>query len=76
MFEAEYTEKPDWNDAPYWANYRAQEPSGAWLWFENCPEAISGSGTGRIPGWHTTTGKVQKAERPWKDTLERRPFLE
>ena len=30
--------KPDWKDAPEWANYFAMDPDGRWYWFENEPE--------------------------------------
>ena len=28
---------PDWNDAPEWANYLAQDKNGGWYWYENRP---------------------------------------
>ena len=30
--------KPDWKDAPGWADHLAQDASGAWYWFENEPK--------------------------------------
>jgi hypothetical protein len=29
--------KPDWKDAPDWANYLAQDFDGEWHWFEERP---------------------------------------
>lgn len=61
--------KPDWNDAPKWANYVAMDESGEWWWFENEPS----------PGrdeWKVDAGDVDAAAlsfENWKDTLEKRP---
>lgn len=30
--------KPDWKDAPEWANWLAMDDSGAWYWHEEKPE--------------------------------------
>lgn len=29
--------KPDWKDAPEWAQWLAQDPCGDWFWYENKP---------------------------------------
>lgn len=29
--------KPDWKDAPDWAEYLAQHPSGLWFWADRKP---------------------------------------
>lgn len=29
--------KPNWNDAPEWANYLAQDKTGRWWWFKDEP---------------------------------------
>lgn len=29
--------KPDWKDAPKWANWLAQDRSGSWFWYEDEP---------------------------------------
>lgn len=29
--------KPDWKDAPEWANYVAMDDDGSWWWFEKEP---------------------------------------
>ena len=30
--------KPDWKDAPEWAQWLAMDGDGAWWWFQNEPE--------------------------------------
>lgn len=30
--------KPDWKDAPAWANWLAMDASGKWFWWEYEPE--------------------------------------
>ena len=30
--------KPDWKDAPEWANYLAQDKNGEWTWFSHKPK--------------------------------------
>ncbi len=30
--------KPDWKDAPEWAQWLAVDPDGSWFWFEKEPE--------------------------------------
>lgn len=29
--------KPDWKDAPEWANWLAMDKTGEWWWYENEP---------------------------------------
>jgi hypothetical protein len=29
--------KPDWKDAPEWAQWLAMDPDGSWWWFEHEP---------------------------------------
>lgn len=64
--------KPDWKDAPEWANYLAMDENGQWFWFENKPadqddywEAIYGG------AWEEAIPDSRPSE--WKQTLERRP---
>lgn len=44
--------KPDWKDAPEWANWLAMDTSGKWFWHENkpdlCGDAVWWIGAGRI----------------------------
>jgi hypothetical protein len=30
--------KPDWKDAPEWANWLAMEPNGEWFWYQVRPQ--------------------------------------
>lgn len=63
--------KPEWKNAPAWANYLAADVDGAWYWFEDRP----------IPGivaWRNSThdGRFVEActtNEYWKDSLEARP---
>ena len=32
--------KPDWKDAPEWADWLAMDDDGAWFWFEYEPDKI------------------------------------
>lgn len=34
--------KPDWNNAPKWANYLTQDRDGTWVWWEKKPEYDDG----------------------------------
>jgi len=59
--------KPDWKDAPDWANYLAQDISGGWWWYQKKPRLMDDS-------W----GFGNQHERAniittWRETLESRP---
>jgi len=62
--------KPEWKDAPEWANYFAQDPCGIWFWFELEPFAdgdwVEGSSHGKIE-------VAQPRSIEWYATLEPRP---
>ena len=59
--------KPEWKDAPEWANYLAQDNDGMWYWYEFKPYTDNGD------KWHYNKGKCQIASiSTWKDTLEKR----
>lgn len=63
--------KPSWDDAPEWAQFVAQDQSGAWYWYEYEPSMLSDQ-------WHEPSdeGRVNQAYvlvDGWVDTLERRP---
>lgn len=60
--------KPDWKDAPEWANWLVQGRDSAWYWFENVPEVHY------LGGW-VATGRNRNASTPsdWQDTRESRP---
>lgn len=61
--------KPDWNDAPAWANYLAMDITGEWYWY--CEKPYFGGDL-----WGITGGEVQQAffdEEYTEGTLEERP---
>ena len=67
--------KPDWKDAPEWANYRAMDSNGEWFWYESPP------GIG-LKCWLVSEGDQAYAgtEQPWREpywrgTKEARPAL-
>lgn len=60
--------KPDWNDAPEWARYMAQDSDGSWFWYENEPIAQK--------SYFLSNGNLQpcRKENPnWRSTVEERP---
>lgn len=62
--------KPDWKDAPPWANFLAMNENGKWYWFTKRPTDLStgwaAGGPASYAG-HTST---------WRQTLETRPKIE
>lgn len=61
--------KPDWKDAPEWANYLAMDADGYWYWYENLPWKCADL------AWRTV-GQCQRVSQDanlWKDSLEKRP---
>lgn len=61
--------KPDWSEAPEWAQHLAQNKDGEWYWFEYQP--VIGS-----DDWFLArcVGQSEKAQKePWTLTLEKRP---
>lgn len=72
--------KPNWKDAPEWAQWLAQDRSGNWLWYSKKPtpnEVILGMGW---PIWIDGGKSVPAGDGPdnpnWRDTLERRPEVD
>jgi hypothetical protein len=64
--------KPDWKDAPEWANYLAMDEDGEWYWHEYEPLLV-----GSI--WSALTGRIQytfPSPPPWWETKETRPTKE
>lgn len=58
--------KPDWKDAPDWAQYLAQDSDGSWFWYERAPRA-------RLASW-VDGGRTAPAQvSAWEKTLETRP---
>lgn len=63
--------KPDWKDAPDWANFLAMDKSGDWYWYQFQPTMGSTS-------WSNTGGCLYAFARPpadaaWFKTREERP---
>lgn len=64
--------KPDWKDAPEWANYLAMDGGEYWYWYESKPKYIGSL------CWKNTSGKMEKANTPDckikpEESLEKRP---
>jgi hypothetical protein len=61
--------KPDWKDAPEWANWLGCNVDGDWFWFEDEP-APNNKGSFHVPTFKfILAGKPD----PWNLPLERRP---
>lgn len=60
--------KPDWKDAPEWANYLAQDNSGAWFWYEGEPY-----NDGKYCWWSSGRDVLAVTSPHWLQTLEKRP---
>lgn len=59
--------KPDWKDAPPWAQYLAQDRNGQWTWFDGPLYTADGA-------WYTEGAKAVSAiVAGWEQTLETRP---
>ena len=62
--------KPDWDKAPLWAEYAAQEASGSWYWYSHRPKYSEICTEWQSPGKREIIPKVD--QRP-QATLEQRP---
>lgn len=64
--------KPDWKDAPEWANYLAQDKNGEWWWYGKQPRIAQCR-----EQWDCMNGggrEMVKADIvDWRETLETRP---
>ncbi len=66
--------KPDWKDAPEWAQWLARDKDGRWFWYKDEPEIVR-----YIPDpdmWHSKNGQDYEEvidEKPWYESLEERP---
>lgn len=63
--------KPNWKDAPSWANYLAMDEDGTWCWFNNEPRI----GVLNI-NW-VANGRTRPIRKYlcWRQTLEQRPEI-
>lgn len=69
--------KPDWKDAPEWAQWLAMDLGGPWVWFEFQPEYEGPHGEWSISG-QPVGAKWEVAGPPRLDpacTLEHRPLV-
>jgi len=62
--------KPDWKDAPKWANWLAMDENGTWMYFEQKPEICL-----ETRMWFSRDGECQAIGimRNWKESLQERP---
>jgi len=74
--------KPNWNDAPEWAEWLAQEENGDWFWHEEKPivsilriwrehngrVCLASRGSKRNPEWHKTLEHRSEAQVPNEET--------
>ena len=67
--------KPNWSDAPKWANYLALQPSSGWVWMEkkSAPTKPGNEDSWPDGGKKRFDGHVSKDTSNWEKTLEKRP---
>lgn len=58
--------KPDWKDAPEWANWMARDKDGEWRVFENEPQMDDSAGI-----YRPNNGRHMPLKH-WTETKERR----
>lgn len=64
--------KPDWKDAPEWAQYLAQDGDGDWWWYEQQPYWRPERDRWGCTGGRNMSDADHKSSSP-EYTLERRP---
>jgi hypothetical protein len=62
--------KPDWKDAPEWAQWLGMDLDGAWWWFASAPAKHE---NGWMPKPKTLCRIASEPELNWRETLEQRP---
>lgn len=60
--------KPDWKDAPEWAEFLALDGDGEWYWFEREPLLSEATAV-----WRVDSGRTELAAVSCSTILERRP---
>lgn len=65
--------KPEWKDAPEWANWLAQDLGGSWYWYEDKPTS-NGFAWGYGGRCVFVGNSVSVNRREWRNTLEKRPM--
>jgi hypothetical protein len=70
-----YPNKPDWKNAPDWANWLAMDANGEWHWFEF--EPILDPEDGFFWGTILDHEKWEKVytKNDWKNSLQERPKI-
>lgn len=67
--------KPDWKDAPEWAQWLARDSNGLWYWYEMEPYVVDDLET-----WDNQAGLFLQAlpvkVSGWETTLEQRPAVQ
>lgn len=66
--------KPQWRNAPAWANWLARDADGTWFWYEQAPDCIPSSGGGMWASPDITSRTaIAGADETWVDSIEKRP---
>jgi hypothetical protein len=58
--------KPNWDDAPEWANWVALSSDGIWTWFENKPRKDREGDYLQVPTssrWESASERVEMLEQ-------------
>lgn len=63
--------KPDWDEAPEWAMFCAQDEDGGWWWYECHPDRKTCVWTAERVGGHVESARVYAPN--WKESLQERP---
>jgi hypothetical protein len=72
--KAQFLNQPNWDDAPEWANWVAQDFNGAWHWFKNKPLAGNHKGwTNGYWGYKEQRNSPVLESIEWQQTLQQRP---
>lgn len=67
MPQSKTENKPDWKDAPEWANYLTKDADGDWWWHEYTPELGSAM-------WHSLGQAVPAISHiDWRSSMEQKP---
>ena len=61
--------KPNWKDAPEWANWLAMDEDGTWCWYERMPRSNFQSNK-----WQSGSRKMLAGNTSvWHESLEKGP---
>jgi len=65
--------KPDWKNAPEWAEWLAMDSNGEWYFYEELPIALH---NGWVPNYSSSECVLasEPVSSAWRITLERRPI--